>query len=79
MKYVLLLSVVLSSNAMALGSGDRSYPLMDDITGRTHYVTDNSIEACKSMPHYSIVVIDGVKRRCISSPKWQVWTKEYKG
>lgn len=82
MKYIAALLIVLSSNAMALegfDSPDRSFPLMDDVTGRTHYITNRSIEACKSMPHYSVVEVAGVKRRCITSIKWQVWTKEYKG
>ena len=47
------------------GAQDRSFDLKDEVTGKVHSVTERSMEACKNMPHYSIVKLDGVERRCI--------------
>ncbi len=74
---ILLVSIMVSIavvGASAEGAKDRSFPVVDDITGKTHYVTERSIEECKSKPHYSIVNLDGVERRCVQSQKWGATT-----
>lgn len=56
------------------GALDRSFDVKDDITGNVHSVTERSIETCKTMPHYEVVVLDGVERRCVQSQKWGATT-----
>lgn len=67
---VLIVFGGLISYASKNGAMDRPFDVKDDITGNVHSVTEHSIETCKTMPHYAVVVLDGVERRCVQSVKW---------
>ena len=77
MKHIALtLALLTLASTQALANGEAmSFYLVDDITGKSHSVTERSIEVCRTLPHYSIVTLAGIPRRCIQNIKWGVTTK----
>lgn len=77
MKHIALaLALLTLASTQALANGeDMSFYLVDDITGKSHSITEHSIKLCRELPHYSVVTINGIPRRCVQNIKWGVTTK----